>query len=93
MAQDGPSALETARQEKPDFILLDIMLPIMDGYRVCKMLKMDRRYKDMKVVFFSSKVSAEAMSLATAAGGDGYITKDVGFAKIVALIKEMTGVS
>jgi len=44
-ASDGTEALETARAEKPDLILLDVMLPKLDGYRVCRLLKFDQNYK------------------------------------------------
>ncbi|TMQ49320.1 MAG: response regulator, partial [Candidatus Eisenbacteria bacterium] len=46
-ASDGQEALKKAREQKPDIILLDLMLPKLDGYKVCRLLKFDERYKNI----------------------------------------------
>ena len=74
-AADGQEVLDTVSQNKPDLILMDIMMPTMDGYSACASLKKDPRTADIPVVMLTgvghelNKVLAEQM------GADGYITK------------------
>ena len=61
IATNGPKALEQAESEnRPDLILLDIMMPGMDGYEVCKWLKMDEKTRDIPVIFISAMTEVEA---------------------------------
>ncbi|MDH4267824.1 MAG: response regulator, partial [Deltaproteobacteria bacterium] len=50
VASNGEEGLNVARQEKPDLILLDLMLPKLDGYKVCRLLKFDERYKHIPIL-------------------------------------------
>ena len=54
-AYDGQAGLEKARLEVPDLIILDLMLPKMDGYRVCRMLKFDERFKAIPIIILTAK--------------------------------------
>src|SRR5213596_3854557 len=54
-ALDGEQALEKARAEHPDLVVLDIMMPKLDGYETCKMLKADPKTKDIPVILLSAK--------------------------------------
>ena len=74
-AADGQQALDVARREAPDLILLDLMLPKLDGYKVCRMLKFDKAYENIPIVIFSAKASEADKKLASDAGADGYISK------------------
>lgn len=62
-ATDGAEALNTAKTEKPDLILLDVMLPKLDGYRVCRLLKFDQNYKHIPIIMLTAK--SEEQSVAT----------------------------
>ncbi len=75
VALSGESALEIARDEVLDLILLDIMMPKMDGYEVCKILKADAKTKDVPVIFITAKTDEESIEKAYEAGGIDYITK------------------
>ena len=55
VAYNGEEALEKVRTEKPDLIILDIMLPKMDGYEICKALKSAEEYKHIPVIIFSAR--------------------------------------
>ncbi len=73
---NGSQALElAASQEPPDIILLDIMMPVMDGYEVCKRLKADTRTHDIPVIFISAKIEEEDELKGFEVGGVDYITK------------------
>ncbi|MDL1959755.1 MAG: response regulator, partial [Deltaproteobacteria bacterium] len=54
LAYDGEDALLKARTENPDLILLDIMLPKINGYQVCRLLKFDEKYKDIPIIMLTA---------------------------------------
>ncbi len=74
-AIDGPSALELVASMKPDLILLDIMLPVMDGYEVCRQIKANDATRHIPVIMLSAKKSKEDLVKGEQAGADWYITK------------------
>ena len=75
VAGDGLEALNSARNEHPDLILLDLMLPHLDGHRVCKLLKMDKKLKTIPVVIITSRDMDEDRVKAFKSGADGFISK------------------
>ena len=75
VATDGPSALESVVECLPDIILLDIMMPGMDGYEVCRRLKADESSKDIPVIFITAMNDIQDELRAFEAGGVDYITK------------------
>ena len=75
IAYDGQEALDKARREKPDIIILDVMLPKLDGYKVCRMLKFDEKYKKIPLIIFTARVQASDEKLSYAVGADAYVTK------------------
>ena len=74
-AVDGQEALNKARHEKPDLIVLDLMLPKIDGYKVCRMLKYDEKYKRIPIIMFSARAQESDKKLGSEVGADAYITK------------------
>jgi two-component system response regulator MtrA len=74
-AQDGPEALAVARESKPDLMILDIMLPKLNGIEVCRILKADSATKDLRVVMVTGRGLAADVELASAAGADDYLVK------------------
>lgn len=74
-AEDGEEAIEISRSQKPDLILLDIMMPKMDGYTACHTLKRDSITKAIPVVMLTGLGYALNMKLSQDMGADGYITK------------------
>ena len=76
-ASDGAEGLETARREKPDLILLDVMLPKLDGYRVCRLLKFDQNYRAIPIVMLTAKAEDAAVATGMRTGADQYLTKPV----------------
>jgi len=91
-AGDGQTGLDMARKEKPDLIILDLMLPKMDGYKVCRMLKFDERYKKIPIIMFTARAQDQDKKLGQEVGADVYITKPfdskVLLDKISALLKK-----
>lgn len=74
-ASDGQAGLEKAQKESPDLIILDLMLPKMDGYKVCGFLKRDYRYAKIPVIMFTAKAQDEDKRLAEEMGADAYLVK------------------
>ncbi|MCP5109061.1 MAG: response regulator [bacterium] len=86
-AQNGFQALKFLQQEKPDLILLDIMMPEMDGYGVCEKLKKDERSKDIPVIFLTAKTEPEDLVRAFEAGGVDYVTKPFNSIELLVRVK------
>ena len=78
-AERGEDALDLIYRYKPDLVLLDIMLPGIDGYEVCEILRLNPKYRDIKIIFLTAK--------GLALGADAYITKPYKNAEIVARVK------
>lgn len=74
-ATDGKKALRVATQEKPDVILLDIMMPEMDGYQVCRLLKSDHLTRDIPIIFITAKSNTDHEILGLEIGAADYIGK------------------
>jgi two-component system sensor histidine kinase/response regulator len=83
----GKLALEAARVEPPDLILLDIMMPEMNGYEVCQQLKADRLLKDIPVIFISALDGTIDKVKAFHVGGVDYVTKPFQFEEVYARIQ------
>ena len=92
-ALDGEQALEKARAEKPDLIVLDIMMPKLDGYETCKILKADAETKDIPVILLSAKGRNVDQKIGFEVGADDYITKPFSPRKLVERINAILGQS
>ena len=76
-AMDGVAAVNAVRSEKLDLILLDLMLPLLDGFRILKLLKTDERYRGIPIIVITARSNAEDWTLAMECGADGWLTKPV----------------
>ncbi|MFQ5861918.1 MAG: response regulator transcription factor [Candidatus Brocadiales bacterium] len=74
-ATNGRDALTMAREKQPHLIILDTMIPKMDGYQFCRLLKFDSRFNRIPVIIVSSKTQEADRELGLACGGNEYITK------------------
>jgi DNA-binding response OmpR family regulator len=86
-AQNGEEALESARRDAPHLIVLDIMMPRMDGYEACRQLKIDPRTRDIPVILLSAKGRSIDQELGFEAGAEDYITKPFSPRKLIERIK------
>ena len=90
-ALDGEQALAKVRQEKPDLIVLDIMMPKLDGYETCKALKSDPETRDIPVILLSAKGRNVDQKVGFEVGADDYITKPFSPRKLVERINSILG--
>ncbi|MCK5686469.1 response regulator, partial [bacterium] len=87
VALDGKSAIEIAGQEDIDLILLDIMMPGMDGFETCMILQENKSTKDIPVIFLTAKTDEESIAKAYDVGGLDYVTKPFKVKELLARVK------
>ena len=92
-ATNGEQALQKVRDEKPDLVVLDIMMPKLDGYETCKRLKADADTKDVPVILLSAKGRNVDQKVGFEVGADDYITKPFSPRKLVERINAILGQS
>ncbi len=85
---DGIAALNAIRAGRPDMVLLDIMMPRLDGYQVCKLLRLDDRFVDLPIIALTSRAGQEDRERGMEAGVDDFILKNADFSLILKIIKE-----
>ena len=88
-AADGQEGLDKARSAWPDLIILDLMLPKIDGYKVCRMLKFDEKHKRKPIIMFTARAQEKDKMIGKEMGADAYITKPFEPEVLVAKIKEL----
>ena len=86
-AADGLNGLKIAREEKPDLILLDVMLPELDGYEVCKEIRKDSEISSTPVIMITARGEDFDRVLGLELGADDYITKPFSIREMVARVK------
>jgi DNA-binding response OmpR family regulator len=87
VSHNGEDALTQARKENPDLILLDIMLPKLDGYKVCRLLKFDDQYKHIPILMMTAKTQEKDKLMGKETGADEYITKPFDIQELTEKIK------
>ena len=87
VAYNGEDALTQARKENPDLILLDIMLPKLDGYKVCRLLKFDEQYKHIPILMMTAKTQEKDKLMGKETGANEYITKPFDIEELMGKIK------
>lgn len=90
-AQDGQEGLEKAKSLSPDLIVLDILMPRMDGYEVCRLLKFDEKYKSIPIIMLTAKTQDIDKAMGKKVGADDYITKPFETQDLVDKIKKHLG--
>ena len=89
IARDGQEAINTIEKETIDLIILDIMMPNVDGYQVLKYIKSEKKLSRMKVIFLSAKNKQSDIEKGLSLGADKYLTKPFSTKKLVSDVKEL----
>ncbi|NOX35617.1 MAG: response regulator [Deltaproteobacteria bacterium] len=87
MAQNGRQALNFIKKNEPDLILLDIMMPEMDGYEVCRQIKADFSVRHIPIIFLTAKTDPKDIVKGFDAGGVDYVTKPFNSAELLVRVK------
>ena len=88
-ASNGEEALTIISKNTFDLILLDIMLPRIDGYEVCEIVRLNPDYRNVKIIFLTAKGREVEIAKGLALGADAYITKPFSNTELVAKVKEL----
>ena len=88
---DGKSALAEIKSNRPDLVILDVMLPELDGFEVCKRIKEDPDTATIPVVMLTAKKSNQDIERGKHVGADAYITKPFKSAKVMEIIEGLIG--
>ncbi|MDD5449400.1 MAG: response regulator [Candidatus Omnitrophica bacterium] len=88
-AYDGQEGLDKARSEKPDLIILDLMLPKVNGYKVCKTLKSEDKYKAIPIILFTARAQETDKKMGKEVRADAYIVKPFEPETLLAKIREL----
>ncbi len=89
VAHSGEEAIEAILQYRPDLVLLDIMLPGIDGYEVCEIIRLNPEWKDTRVIFLTARGRDVDMAKGMVLGADAYITKPFSNADVVGKVKAL----
>jgi len=89
VANDGISGLALARENQPDLIMLDLMLPGMNGYQVCRLLKFEEKLKDTPVIIVTAKDSERDREVAEQSGAALYLVKPLNYQTFPGQIEEL----
>ena len=89
IARDGAEALDTINKHTPDIIILDIMMPEVDGYEVCQLVKTNPSTSHIKVIFLSAKSKKEDIEKGLEMGADLYLTKPFSTRTLMSQIKSL----
>ena len=88
-ASSGMEALTRIRAASPDMVLLDIMLPGIDGLGICGMLKHDQRFKDIPVVMMTARTQPQVRRASQKLGADAYITKPFNHEELIETVRRL----
>ncbi len=91
VAADGEAALKAVAELAPDLVLLDIMLPKINGFEVCQKLRADPRWRGVKIVMLTAKGRETEITKGLALGADLYVTKPFSTKELVAQVKQLLG--
>lgn len=89
VAQSGEEALEMISKERPNLILLDIMLPGVDGFEVCEIIRLNPEWRNTRVIFLTAKGRDVDIAKGMVLGADEYITKPFSNQQIIDAVKKL----
>ncbi len=87
LAYDGEEAMRIARAQNPGLILLDIMLPKLNGFQICRLLKFDEKYRHIPIVMLTARAQERDRLLGTETGADAYVTKPFEIPELLRVIE------
>lgn len=91
LARDGREALDTIRRERPELVLLDVMMPVLTGFEVCAAVKGDDALKATKVLMLTAKGRETDIAKGLAMGADAYMTKPFSTRELAERVRSMLG--
>lgn len=90
VADDGDVGLETAKKEKPDAIILDVVMPTLDGYSTCMLLKEDPEVRDIPVIMLTARDTNKSKYASESFGAQYYLSKPYEAEELLGLVEKFT---
>lgn len=91
IARDGPAALNAIRRDRPDLVLLDVMMPGLSGFEVCQAVRADESLAAVKILMLSAKGRDTDVAKGQALGADAYMTKPFSTRELAEKVRELLG--
>jgi DNA-binding response OmpR family regulator len=91
IARDGDAALEAIRRERPDLVLLDVMMPGKSGFEICQAVRADETLAAVKILMLSAKGRDTDLAKGSALGADAYMTKPFSTRELADKVRELLG--
>ena len=92
-ASNGADALKLAEERTPDLVVLDIMLPVVNGFEVCRRLRANPALRDMRILMLTARGREQEVARGLALGANAYVTKPFGTRELMKTIGELLGES
>lgn len=84
---DAPEGLQMTMDEKPDLVILDVMMPVINGYNFCKLVKTEERLKNTAIILATARDEMEDIKIGMEVGADAYLTKPVDIKELLKAIR------
>jgi len=91
VARDGAAAIKLAETLRPDLVVLDVMLPLVDGFEVCRRIRGNPATKDARILMLTARGRESEMEKGVAAGANAYMTKPFATRELMAAVAELLG--
>lgn len=91
-ASEAPNGLELAMKQKPDLIILDVMMPVINGFNICRLLKAEQKHKHIPIILLTSRSTENDQKIGNEVGADAYFPKPCKIEELLIKIKELLSV-
>ena len=88
-SSEAAEGLQMAMDKSPDMIILDVMMPIINGYNFCRLLKSEEKYKHIPIVFLTSRDNEDDIQIGREMGAEAYLIKPVNMEELLEKIKDL----
>ena len=89
LANEAPVGLETAMKNRPDLIVLDVMMPIINGFNICRLLKSEEEHKRTPIILLTSRITEEDQRIGREVGADAYLLKPLNTEEFLNTVRQL----
>ncbi len=89
VADEAPGGLELAMKKSPDLITLDVMMPVINGFNICRLLKSQEELKHIPIILITSRITAEDQRIGEEVGADAYLLKPLNSEQFLIKVEEL----
>jgi len=89
LANEAPLGLETAMKNRPDLIVLDVMMPIINGFNICRLLKSEEEHRHIPIILLTSRITEEDQRIGREVGADAYLLKPLNTKEFLNTVQQL----